>query len=102
MDKIERKKKKEARKEEYNYVHKIGDICPLSHLKINQVGKVINFNFENKALKRRLLDMGITKGVEIEIVKISPLHDPFNIRLRGYELCIRKDELENIECEVIK
>ena len=45
MDKIERKKKKEARKEEYNYVHKIGDICPLSHLKINQVGKVINFNF---------------------------------------------------------
>ena len=71
MDKIERKKKKEARKEEYNYVHKIGDICPLSHLKINQVGKVINFNFENKALRRRLLDMGITKGVEIEIVKIS-------------------------------
>ena len=64
--------------------------------------KVINFNFENKALRRRLLDMGITKGVEIEIVKISPLHDPFNIRLRGYELCIRKDELENIECEVIK
>ena len=46
--------------------------------------------------------MGITKGAEIEIVKISPLHDPFNIRLRGYELCIRKDELENIECEVIK
>ena len=54
------------------------------------------------AVKRRIMDMGITKGVEIEIVKISPLHDPFNIRLRGYELCIRKDELENIECEVIK
>lgn len=102
MDKEERKKLKEAKKEEYNYVHKIGDVCPLSHLKINQVGKVINFSIENKALRRRLLDMGITKGVEIEIAKISPLHDPFNIKLRGYELCIRKNELEHIECEVIK
>ncbi len=102
MTKEERKLKKEAKKEEYNYVHVVGEKCPLSHLKIGQVGKVIKFDFDNKPLRRRLLDMGITKGVEIEIVKVSPLHDPFNIRLRGYELCIRKHELENIECEVIK
>ena len=102
MDKIERKKKKEARKEEYNYVHKIGDICPLSHLKINQVGKVINFNFENKALRRRLLDMGITRGVVIEIKKIAPLGDPIDIYLRGYELCLRKADMEGIDIRVVK
>ena len=81
---------------------KIGEEGHLSSLKRGQKGLVLNFHNDNNSLRRRLLDMGITKGVEIEIVKISPLHDPFNIRLRGYELCIRKDELENIECEVIK
>ena len=90
------------RKEEYNYVHKIGDICPLSHLKINQVGKVINFNFENKALRRRLLDMGITRGVVIEIKKIAPLGDPIDIYLRGYELCLRKADMEGIDIRVVK
>ena len=44
-----------------------------------------------------MLDMGITKGVEIEIKKIAPLKDPIDIQIRGYELCLRKKELSNIE-----
>ena len=51
------------------------------------------------ALKRRLMDMGITKGVEIYVRKVAPLGDPLEITLRGYELSIRKTEAENIEME---
>ena len=53
------------------------------------------------ALKRRIMDMGITKGVEIEIKKIAPLGDPIDIMLRGYELCIRKSDMKSIDVRVI-
>ncbi len=49
------------------------------------------------ALKRRIMDMGITKGVEIYIRKVAPLGDPIEIRVRGYELSIRKNDAELIE-----
>ncbi|MDD2213112.1 MAG: FeoA family protein [Oscillospiraceae bacterium] len=49
------------------------------------------------ALKRRIMDMGITKGVEIYVRKVAPLGDPIEVTVRGYELSIRKDEAENIE-----
>jgi len=48
------------------------------------------------ALKRRLIDMGITPGVKIRIKKIAPLGDPIEIKLRGYELSIRRSEALNI------
>lgn len=51
------------------------------------------------ALKRRIMDMGITKGVEIYVRKVAPLGDPVEITLRGYELSIRKNEAENIIVE---
>lgn len=73
----------------------------LSSLKVGQKGKIKGIFIENKALKRRLLDMGITKNVVITIKRISPLGDPINIELRGYELSIRKDDMDKIECEVI-
>ena len=50
-------------------------------------------------LKRRIMDMGITKGVEITVRKVAPLGDPLELTVRGYELSIRKSEAEAIEVE---
>lgn len=49
------------------------------------------------ALKRRIMDMGITKGTQIFVRKVAPLGDPVEVNVRGYELSIRKNEAENIE-----
>jgi ferrous iron transport protein A len=49
------------------------------------------------AIRRRLMDMGVTRGVEIKTVKVSPLGDPVEYRLRGYSLSLRKSEAEMIE-----
>ena len=51
------------------------------------------------ALKRRIMDMGITKGVEVFVRKVAPLGDPIEITVRGYELSIRKADAENIEVQ---
>ena len=74
----------------------------LNQLKIGEKGIVKKINTTNKELRRRMLDMGITTGVVIEMKRISPLGDPIDIKLRGYELCMRRKELENIEIEVFK
>lgn len=79
-----------------------GEICKLSDLKIGQEGKLIRFDNDNKALRRRLLDMGLTKGVLIDIKMFSPLGDPVSIGLRGYQLCMRKEDMNNILVEVTK
>lgn len=49
------------------------------------------------ALKRRIMDMGITKGTSITVRKVAPFGDPVEVNVRGYELSIRKSEAENIE-----
>ena len=69
----------------------------LSELKKGDTCKVVSINNTNPSLKRRMLDMGITKDVEITIKKIAPFGDPIDIQLRGYELCLRKIDLSNIE-----
>ena len=51
------------------------------------------------ALKRRIMDMGITKGTEIKVRKVAPLVDPVEINVRGYELSLRKNDAENIEVD---
>ncbi len=48
------------------------------------------------ALKRRIMDMGVTKGVEVTVRKVAPLGDPIEVNVRGYELSLRKSEAENI------
>ncbi len=66
-----------------------------------QVGstvKVVRIHGEG-AIKRRIMDMGITKGVEIYIRKVAPLGDPVEVNLRGYELSIRKADAEMVEIE---
>ena len=51
------------------------------------------------AIKRRIMDMGITKGVEIYVRKVAPLGDPMELNVRGYELSVRKSEAEEIEVQ---
>lgn len=83
-------------------IYNAGKQCHLSDLKLNQKAKVLALHNENKALKRRLLDMGITKDVVVTIKKIAPLLDPVDIELRGYELCLRLEDMKNIDVEVIE
>lgn len=80
----------------------IGSEGHLSDLDRGQKAVVLNFHNDNAALRRRLLDMGITKGVVIEIKKIAPLGDPVDVCLRGYELCIRRSDMKSIDIKVIE
>ena len=80
---------------------KTGNKCNLSELSVGQKARVLKLNETNKAIRRHLLDMGITRGVEITIKKIAPMGDPIDISLRDYELCIRKEDLQKIEVEVL-
>lgn len=76
-----------------------GEIVPLSYLHRGERAKVVSLHNDNHALRRRLLDMGITKGVEIYIKKVAPLGDPIDVALRGYELCLRKADMAEIMVE---
>ena len=70
----------------------------LKQVKIGGRAKVVKVHGEG-ALKRRIMDMGITKGVEICVRKVAPLGDPLEITVRGYELSLRKEDAEMIEVE---
>jgi ferrous iron transport protein A len=81
--------------------YRTGDQTVLSKLKKGQKAKVVFLHTQDKALRRRMLDMGITEGVQVKVKKIAPLGDPVDIELRGYELCLRKSDLALIDVEVI-
>ncbi|MBO5869324.1 MAG: FeoA domain-containing protein [Clostridia bacterium] len=66
--------------------------------RIGDTVKVVRVHGEG-ALKRRIMDMGITKGVEIYLRKAAPLGDPIEVKLRGYELSLRRADTELIEIE---
>jgi ferrous iron transport protein A len=66
--------------------------------KVGETVKVKRLHGEG-ALKRRIMDMGITKGVEVYIRKVAPLGDPVEVTVRGYELSLRKADAEMIEVE---
>ena len=70
----------------------------LRQAKIGDTVKVIKLHGEG-AVKRRIMDMGITKGVEVFIRKVAPLGDPIEVTVRGYELSLRKADAEMIEIE---
>ncbi len=70
----------------------------LKSAKIGETVTVVKLHGEG-ALRRRIMDMGVTKGVEIYVRKVAPLGDPMEINLRGYELSIRKADAEMIEIE---
>ena len=79
----------------------IGKQCTLKDLKIGQKARIIYISNKNRLLFGRLLEMGITVGVDIVIKKISPFGDPVCVELRGYELCIRGDVMKQIRVEVL-
>lgn len=70
----------------------------LKQVQIGETVKVVKIHGEG-AVKRRIMDMGITKGVEIYVRKVAPLGDPIEITVRGYELSLRKADSEMIEVE---
>ena len=70
----------------------------LKDVKVGETAVVKRLHGEGP-VKRRIMDMGITKGVEIKVVKIAPLGDPMELNVRGYELSIRKAEAESIEVQ---
>ena len=70
----------------------------LKQAKVGETVKVVKLTGQG-AVKRRIMDMGITKGVEIFISKVAPLGDPVEVTVRGYELSLRKDDASMIEVE---
>ena len=70
----------------------------LRDVQVGQSAKVAKITGEG-AVKRRIMDMGITKGVEIYVRKIAPLGDPVEVTVRGYELSVRKADAEMIEVQ---
>ena len=70
----------------------------LKEVPIGETAKVVKLHGEG-AVKRRIMDMGITKGVELHVRKVAPLGDPMELNVRGYELSVRKADAEMIEVE---
>ncbi len=70
----------------------------LRDVKVGDTVKVVKLNGEG-AVKRRIMDMGVTKGVEIFVRKVAPLGDPIEVTVRNYELSLRKVDAEMIEVE---
>ncbi len=70
----------------------------LREVKVGGTAKVVKLHGEGP-VKRRIMDMGITKGVEIYVRKVAPLGDPLELMVRGYELSLRKADAEMIEVE---
>ena len=70
----------------------------LRQVKVGETVKVTKLTGEG-AVKRRIMDMGITKGVEIYVRKVAPLGDPVEVTVRGYELSLRLEDAQKIEVE---
>ena len=70
----------------------------LKVVKVGQNATVVKLHGEG-AVKRRIMDMGITRGVEIHVRKVAPLGDPMELNVRGYELSVRKADAEMIEVQ---
>jgi len=70
----------------------------LKESKVGDTVRVVKLHGEG-AVKRRIMDMGLTKGVDVQIRRVAPLGDPIEVTVRGYELSIRKADAEMIEVE---
>ena len=70
----------------------------LRETSVGETVKVVKLHGEG-AVKRRIMDMGITRGVEVYVRKVAPLGDPVEVNVRGYELSLRKADAEMIEVE---
>ena len=70
----------------------------LRDVKVGETARVVKLHGEG-AVKRRIMDMGITRGVEVFVRKLAPLGDPIEVKVRDYELSLRKADAEMIEVE---
>ena len=70
----------------------------LKDVRIGAVARVVRLHGEGP-IKRRIMDMGITRGVEVFVRKVAPLGDPIELTVRGYELSLRRNDAEMIEVE---
>ncbi len=70
----------------------------LKELKVGESARVVKLHGEG-AVKRRIMDMGITKGVDVSVRKVAPLGDPIELTVRGYELSLRKADAEMVEVQ---
>lgn len=70
----------------------------LREVTIGSTARVVKLHGEG-AVKRRIMDMGLTKGVEVTVRKVAPLGDPIELTVRGYELSLRKADAEMVEVE---
>lgn len=70
----------------------------LKEAKVGETAKIVKLHGEG-AVKRRIMDMGITKGVDVTVRKVAPLGDPIELSVRGYELSLRKADAAMIEIE---
>lgn len=70
----------------------------LRHAQVGSTVKVVKLHGEG-AIKRRIMDMGLTKGVSVTVRKVAPLGDPVEVTVRGYELSLRKSDAEMVEVE---
>ncbi len=70
----------------------------LRDVPVGATSKVVKLHGEG-AIKRRIMDMGVTKGIDIYVRKVAPLGDPVEVTVRGYELSIRKEDAQMIEVE---
>ena len=70
----------------------------LKDLKVGESAKVVRLHGQG-AVRRRIMDMGITRGTVVKVRKVAPLGDPFELTVRGYELSIRKADAQMIEIE---
>lgn len=72
----------------------------LKEIKVGETARVVRLTGEG-AVKRRIMDMGITKGTELYVRKVAPLGDPIEITVRGYELSVRKQDAAMVEVEIL-
>ena len=70
----------------------------LRNVKVGETATIVRLHGEG-ALKRRIMDMGLTKGTEVYVRKVAPLGDPMELTVRGYELSVRKGDAELIEVQ---
>lgn len=70
----------------------------LKDVKVGETAVVVRLHGEG-AVKRRIMDMGLTRGTEVHVLKVAPLGDPMELTVRGYELSVRKADAEMIEVQ---
>ncbi len=85
----------------FNFLRGYKMIKKLNELKSGETGVLASYGSGGDLeLKRHLLGMGFVKGADVEVEKVAPLGDPIQVKVKGYSVCLRKEEAKNIEVEV--